>query len=215
MRVLIVSSSPRRDGNSRQLAEATAEGAREAGDSAQVVHLDDHLRYFLRDCRQCRDADGRCTIDDGYESLLREEVVPADAIVFATPIYWYGVSGQLKTFFDRMFCFIAASEPEAEQFAAGLVRKRLALVISSEETYPGAALGLIQEIQEYARYMHSDFVGVVRGIGNKRGDVRLDPSDPIGAARELGRTLLERKSTDYRLDTERPGSTWASLGAEV
>jgi multimeric flavodoxin WrbA len=215
MHVLIVSSSPRRDGNSRLLAEATAAGAREAGHSAQLVHLDDHLRHFLRDCRQCRDATGRCTIDDGYEMLLREEVVPADAIVFATPIYWYGVSGQLKTFFDRMFCFIAASEPDADHFVAGLLGKRLALVISSEETYPSAALGLIQEIQEYARYMRSDFVGVVRGIGNKRGDVLRDPSDPIGAARELGRTLLDRKSTDYQLDTERPGSTWASLAAEA
>lgn len=212
MRLLVLSSSPRRDGNSWLLAEAAAEGARAAGHSAQLVHLDDHLRHFLRDCRQCRDAAGRCTIDDGYETLLREEVVPADAIVFATPVYWYGVSGQLKTFFDRMFCFIAASEPDADQFVDGLIRKRLALVLSSEETYPSAALGLIQEIQEYARYMHSDFVGVVRGIGNKRGDVLRDPSDPLGAARELGRTLFDRRSTDYRLDTVRPGSTWASLG---
>ncbi len=214
MNVLVVSSSPRRDGNSRLLAEATAEGAQAAGHTAGLVHLDDHLRHFLRDCRQCRDAAGRCTIDDGYETLLREQVVPADAIVFATPVYWYGVSGQLKTFFDRVFCFIAASEPDADYFVEGLVRKRLALVLSSEETYPGAALGLIQEIQEYARYMHSDFVGVVRGIGNKRGDVRRDPSDPMGAARELGRTLFERRSTDYRLDTVRPGSTWATLGAD-
>jgi multimeric flavodoxin WrbA len=215
MHVLVVSSSPRRNGNSRLLAEATVEGAQQAGHSTELVQLDDHMRHFLRDCRQCRDTAGRCTIDDGYESLLRDRVVPADAIVFATPIYWYGVSGQLKTFFDRMFCFIAASEPDADHFVTGLVRKRLALVISSEETYPGAALGLIQEIQEYARYMHSEFVGVVRGIGNKRGDVLRDPADPIAAARELGRTLFERLSTDYRLDTERPGSTWASLGVEA
>jgi len=212
MRLLVLSSSPRRDGNSRLLAQAAADGAQAAGHSTQLVHLDDHLRHFLRDCRQCRDAAGRCTIDDGYEALLRETVVPADAIVFATPIYWYGVSGQLKTFFDRMFCFIAESEPDSGHFVEGLVHKRIGLVLSSEETYPGAALGVIQEMQEYARYMHSEFVGVIRGIGNKRGDVLRDPSDPVAAARELGRTLFERPSTDYRLDTVRPGSTWASLG---
>jgi multimeric flavodoxin WrbA len=110
MKVLVVSSSPRRNGNSRLLAEAALEGAREAGHEAELVHLDDHMRHFLRDCRECRDANGRCTIDDGYEELLRERVLPAEGIVFASPIYWYGVSGQLKTYFDRIFCFIAASE---------------------------------------------------------------------------------------------------------
>jgi multimeric flavodoxin WrbA len=214
MNVLIVSSSPRRNGNSRLLADAALEGAHEAGHDAEVVHLDDHLRHFLRDCRECRDAQGRCTIDDGYETLLRERVLPADGIVFATPIYWYGVAGQLKTFFDRMFCFIAASEPDSERFVAGVVGKRLGLLMSGEETYPGAALGLIHEIQEYARYTHSDFIGYVCGIGNKRGDVLRDPEDPVGAARELGRTLFERMATDYRIDTERPGSTWATLGVD-
>jgi multimeric flavodoxin WrbA len=214
MNVLIVSSSPRRNGNSRLLAEAALEGARQAGHEAELVHLDDHVRHFLRDCRECRDARGRCTIDDGYEALLRERVLPADGIVFATPIYWYGVAGQLKTYFDRLFCFIAASEPEAERFVAGVVNKRLALLMSSEETYPGASLALIHEVQEYARYTHSDFVGYVSGIGNKRGDVLRDPLDPIGAARELGRTLFERVSTDYRIDVERPGSTWATLGVD-
>lgn len=214
MKVLIVSASPRRNGNSRLLAEAALEGVREAGHDGMLVHLDDHIQHFLRDCRECRDAQGRCTIDDGYEALLRDHVVPADAIVYATPIYWYGVAGQLKTYFDRLFCFIAASEPDSEQFVAGVVGKRLALLMSGEETYPGATLSLIHQIQEFARYTHSDFVGYVCGIGNKRGDVLRDPSDPVGAARELGRTLFERTATDYRIDTERPGSTWATLGID-
>jgi multimeric flavodoxin WrbA len=207
--VLALSSSPRRDGNSFLLAEAAVEGAREAGHRAQLVHVDDHVRHFLRDCRRCRDARGRCTIDDGFEALLRDLVLPADAIIFATPLYWYGVSGQLKTFLDRLFCYIAASEPEADMFVRGLLGKRLALLIASEESYPGASLGVIHEIQEYARYTHSTFVGVVQGVGNKRRDVLVDPGEPLVRARDLGRRLAELRSTDYRLDTERPGSTWS------
>lgn len=210
MNVLVVNASPRRDGNSARLAFASAVGAREAGHVVTVVHLDDHLQHFLRDCRRCRDEHGRCTIEDGYERLLRDLVIPAEAIVLATPLYWYGVSGQLKTFFDRMFCFIAASQPDSERFVSGLSGKRLAVLISSEETYPGASLALIHQIQEYSRYTHSAIVGVVRGIGNRRGEVELDPSNPLHAARELGRTLAVRHSTDYRIDTERPASTWPS-----
>jgi multimeric flavodoxin WrbA len=206
--VLALSASPRRDGNSFLLAEAAVEGAREAGHSVGLVHLDDHVRHFLRDCRRCRNEAGRCTIDDGFEALLRERVLPAEALIIGTPLYWYGVSGQLKTFLDRLFCYIAASEPESDMFVRGLIGKRIALTIASEESYPGAGLGVIHEIQEYARYTHSPFVGVVQGIGNKRRDVLLDPSDPLGRAREMGRRMAELRSTDYRLDTERPGSTW-------
>ena len=145
--------------------------------------MDDHVRHLLRDCRRCRDENGRCTIDDGFESLLREQVVPAEAIVFATPLYWYGVSGQLKAFLDRIFCYIAASEPDADMFVEGLMGKRLALMIASEESYPGAPLGVIHEIQEYARYTHSSFVG--RGSGDRQQARRRDCAIP--ATRSGGR----------------------------
>ena len=131
MRVLGLSASPRRDGNSFLLVEAAVEGAREAGHSAELAHVDDHVRHLLRDCRRCRDENGRCTIDDGFESLLREQVLPAEAILLGTPLYWYGVSGQLKAFLDRIFCYIAASEPEADMFVEGLMGKRLALMLAS------------------------------------------------------------------------------------
>ena len=191
------------------MADAALDGVREAGHSAELVHLDDHLGAFLRDCRLCRSADGLCTIGDGFGALFRERFLPADGVLFATPIYWYGVSGQPKTFFDRMFCYIAASYPENEKVAGDLVRKRLGLVLSSRESYTGVSLGVLHEVQEYARYTHSPFVGFVHGIGNRRGDVLRDPGDPAGRARELGRRLLSIRSTDYRLDTPRAGSVWA------
>ena len=208
MNVLALSSSPRRDGNSRLLAEALLEGVSEAGHHGELVHVDDHVRAFLRDCRICRGPDGRCRIEDGFEALLLERVLHADAVVFATPLYWYGVSGQLKTFLDRLFCYIAASYPGAGEVVAGLSNKRLALLISSEETYVGASLGVLHEMQEFARYTHSALVGVVNGIGNRRGDVRADPDRPLERARDLGRRLFELNSTDYRIETDRPGSVW-------
>jgi multimeric flavodoxin WrbA len=209
VKVLVLSSSPRRDGNSRLLADALLVGVGEAGHDGELVHVDDHVTSFLRDCRICRGPDGRCRIEDGFEALL-ERVLAAEAIVFATPLYWYGVSGQLKTFLDRIFCYIAASYPGAEDVVTGLSHKRLALLISSEESYVGASLGVLHELQEYARYTHSALVGVVNGIGNKRGDVIVDPGDPLGRARTLGRRLFELRSTDYRIDTDRPGSVWAT-----
>jgi hypothetical protein len=80
--------------------------------------------------------------------------------------------------------------------------------LASEETYPGASLGIVHQIQEYARYTHSEFVGVVRGLGNSRGEVSRDPNDAVLAAEQLGREFFERKYSDYRLDTPRGGKVW-------
>jgi len=210
MKVLALSSSPRRDGNSRMLAAAVLEGAAEAGHETALVDLDAVLGGFLRDCRTCRGPDGRCTIGDGYEDVLLEQVLPADALVFATPLYWYGPSASLKAFIDRFFCFISAEYPRNADVRAQLVGKRSVLVLSSEESYRGSALGVIAQMQEMSRYLHHELVGVIHGIGNSRGEVVRDPADPLAQARLMGARLGELRSTDHRIDTIRSKVVWGA-----
>ncbi|MEN9022044.1 MAG: flavodoxin family protein [Verrucomicrobiaceae bacterium] len=206
--VLILASSPRRDGNSYRLANAARRGAQEAGNTAELLFVDDYVRHFLRDCRQCRGKEGECTLEDRFSELFLEHYLPADGIIFATPLYWYGMSGQLKTFLDRSFCYYAASHSNSAENASRMAHKKIGLTISSEESYPAAPLGVVHSIQEFCRYNQCDFVGVVQGIGNKRGDVESDPAKPIDAAFRLGANLFNTLYTDYRMETERRGSVW-------
>jgi multimeric flavodoxin WrbA len=209
VRVLVVNASPRRDGNSWLLGEAAADGARSAGHDVELVHLADSITALLRDCRQCRRAeDDECDIDDGYAELLLDKVVPADAVLFATPLHFYGMSGLLKTFFDRTFCYTATRAPSAAIVSAGLPRQRVGLLVACEESYRGATIGLTAQMQELTRYNGQDLVGVVVGIGNSRREVREDPGRPLEAAAELGRRLFEIRVTDYRHDTERTNRVW-------
>ncbi|HEV3034341.1 MAG TPA: flavodoxin family protein [Solirubrobacteraceae bacterium] len=206
--VLGISSSPRLDGNSKLLMDAVLEGAEQSGHTVGSAYLVNAIAGHLRDCRTCRGPDGSCSIQDGYAQLLLERVLPADAIVIATPLYWYGVSGLLKTFLDRIFCFTSAGYNDSQMVLERLPRKRLALVISAEESYRGATLGVTASVQELARYLHWDLVGVVEGVANRRGEVRLDPGRPIERARALGERLFTARVTDYRLDTERSAAVW-------
>lgn len=208
MKAFILSSSPRRNGNSAQLALAVQEGLVAAGHSTDFVYADDVLSAFLRDCRQCRKADGECAIDDEFRNVFLNRYLPADGFIAATPIYWYGVSAQLKAFFDRSFCYYAASYPRAADVIAGMTGKRIGLVLSSEETFPMVSGGIFSQIQEYARYTRGTFAGVVHGIGNARGDVVRDPSDPIATARRFGETFFSRHVSDYQIDTVRSGKVW-------
>src|SRR4029079_7265555 len=115
MKALVLSPSPRRNGNSALLAEAVGQGLEEAGHEMQFVFVDDFLTGFLRDCRKCRKPNGECSIEDGFRTVFLDHYLPADGFIAATPIYWYGTSAQLKAFLDRTFCYYAASYTQAEQ----------------------------------------------------------------------------------------------------
>ncbi len=206
--LLVLLGSPRRTGNSALLAEAVAESAEASGARVKVRFLADYIDGFLRDCRDCRHADGSCSIDDGYRDLFLDDFLPADGVIFASPVYWYGVSAQLKAFLDRSFCYYAASYPASEDVIRAMTGKQLGLVLASEESYPGVIQGPVHQFQEYARYTHSRLVGIIHGVGNSRGEIARDPGNPLKAAQDLGRQFFSRGYSDYRLDTVRSSRVW-------
>ncbi len=206
--VVGLSASPRRRGNSRLLCEAVLEGAASVGHRTELAHLPDVAPAMLRNCRECRRPDGSCSIEDGYRDLFFNQVLEADALVFATPIWWYGMAASMKNYFDRMFCYYAASYPDSATVAQRLMGKRAVLVLSAEESNMSARLGIVHQMQEVCRYLHYDLVGCVTGIGNKTGEIVNDPTDPLAAARELGARIFQIRQTDYKLDTVRPGRVW-------
>lgn len=98
-KVLILSSSPRNGGNSETLAAAFAKGAREAGNQVGTVYLREKQVGFCKGCFACLKL-GRCVIqDDAVE--IAAKMHDADVLVFATLVYYYCISGQLKTMLDR------------------------------------------------------------------------------------------------------------------
>lgn len=206
LKLLILVGSPRRDGNSAALAEAVRRGAEAAGTRAQLCFLDDHIAHLLHDVRNPREG----AAEDGYEELFLERFLAADGVVFCTPVYWYGMSAQTKAFLDRSFEYYVAGHPRHDDVLAGMQRKRIGLCVASEESYPGVALGIVHQLQEFVRYTHSSFVGVVHGVGNRRGEVIKDPRNPLAAAETLGREFFARAYSDYRADTPRSTTVWAA-----
>lgn len=97
--VLIVSTSPRKGGNSERLAGAFATGAAEAGHVVERMPLYDKTIGFCRGCLACLQTQ-RCVIRDDADTIA-QKMRTADVIVFATPIYYYEMCGQMKTMLDR------------------------------------------------------------------------------------------------------------------
>lgn len=98
-KVLVISTSLRKNSNSEQLASAFAAGAREAGHEVEALSLRNKTLEFCRGCLACQKT-LQCVIKDDANDIV-EKMGKADVLVFATPIYYYEMCGQLKTLLDR------------------------------------------------------------------------------------------------------------------
>lgn len=98
-KIVIISTSLRNHSNSEILADAFAEGARKAGNEVEKISLIGKDIAFCKGCLACQKL-GRCVIDDDAGAIA-EQMKAADVIVWATPIYYYEMSGQMKTLIDR------------------------------------------------------------------------------------------------------------------
>lgn len=104
--VLIITGSPRKGGNSDTLAAAFMEGAREAGNTAEIFSAAANPVLPCRACDACWNKGEACAFDDGFR-ILAPMLQKADVIVFATPLYWFSFSSQIKAAIDKMYSFMS------------------------------------------------------------------------------------------------------------
>ena len=100
--ILIISSSPRKNGNSQMLCEQFKKGAEEKGHTVTLIRLMEKKIGFCRACDGCMRNDGTCVLNDDMDEILKL-FQKADVLVLATPVYFYGISAQMKTFIDRTY----------------------------------------------------------------------------------------------------------------
>lgn len=167
-KVLIISSSLRARSNSEALAEAFARGAAKAGNEVELITLREKDIRFCRGCLACQKS-LRCVIADDAPAIV-ERMRDADVIAFATPIYYYEMSGQLKTLLDR-----------ANPLYASDYRFRDIFLLSSAaedeaHTPERAVTGLTGWIDCFgkARLAGTVFAGGVNGPGEMEGHPSLD-----------------------------------------
>lgn len=180
-KVLILKGSPRERGNSAVLADAAAEGARETGAEVESVYL--HALRILpcSACEGCREPGG-CVLDDDMRDLL-PKVAAADSILFATPVYWFTLSAQLKLCIDRWYSFQVSGWRELRGTRFGVV-----LTYGDTDLYSSGGINAVNTFETMARFLHSPIAGIVHGSVSDVGDVEKHP-ELLDQAKELGRRL--------------------------
>ena len=99
-KVLILSGSPRKGGNSDVLCDEFAKGALSAGNEVEKIRIAEKKISYCTGCYFCKNSGGRCAINDDMGEIL-EKILSCDVLVLASPVYFYSICAQLKAVIDR------------------------------------------------------------------------------------------------------------------
>ena len=154
MKIVILEGSPNKNGSSNLLAKAFMQGAAEAGHAVEVL---DAAHADIHPCTGCIHCgyEGHCVQKDNEEKF-RAAILAADMMVFATPLYYYGMSAQLKTLIDR-FC----------AFNSSIQRKHMkSAIISAAWNADGWTFDALEShYKTLVRYLNLQDMGAVWGKG--------------------------------------------------
>lgn len=176
-RILIIKTSLRGNSNSDALADAFAKGAAESGNTVEEISLQGKNIAFCRGCLACQQL-GRCVIQDDAISIA-EQMKTAEVIVWATPIYYYEMSGQMKTLIDRANSL----------FPSDYAFRDIYLLTAAAEDEDGVDEGAIHGLNGWiACYEKAHLAGTVFAGGvNDAGDIKGHPA--LQAAYEMGKSV--------------------------
>lgn len=173
-KVLIISTSPRKGGNSETLADEFARGAKEAGNIVEKVSLYDKTIGFCKGCLACLKR-GHCVIPDDAVEIV-SKMHEADVLVFATPVYYYSISGQLKTMLDR-------ANP---LYDTDYAFTKVYLLATAAEADVSAVEGSIKAVEGWAdcfsrcKLVDTIFAGGVGDVGEIAGHSALEKAYQTG-----------------------------------
>jgi len=166
-RVVIALGSPRKNGNSAALAGEVAKGAQAGGAEVDIFNLHEMNIKPCSACDECRKASNTdCIINDDMKSLY-PKLRQSDALVFATPIYWFTVTAQTKLFMDRLY---ALGGPQGH----ALKGKKIGIVLTYGDSDPfnSGAVNAIRTFQDAFAYVGLPIVDIVYGSADAAGEIK-------------------------------------------
>lgn len=175
--VLVISTTPRKNGNSFRLAKAFADGAESAGHHVTFIDLREKSIHFCVGCQSCGNTHA-CFQKDDVADIL-SAMAAADVIAFATPIYFYEMCGQMKTLLDRT----------VPLYGTDTAFRNIVLLATSQDSDPASMDGATKGLEGWiACFDNVRLLQVIRGTGaDAIGDI--ENSSALTQAHTLGANL--------------------------
>jgi multimeric flavodoxin WrbA len=174
-KVLVLSASPRKGGNSDLLCDQFVKGAEEAGHQAEKVFLRDKKIGYCVACDACKKNGGRCVQKDDMSGIL-EKMIAADVLVMATPVYFYTMNAQMKTLIDRVYSRYTE-----------VSGKEMYFIMTAADGSKGATARTMEGFRAFMSCLSgAKEKGVISGTGAWAvGDIKANPA--MSQAYEMGK----------------------------
>ena len=178
MNIVVLSGSPRKGANTDTMVEAFAETAREGGHTVEVIRVASKKIAGCLGCQYCFAHKGVCVQKDDM-AALRDKLLETDMLVFVTPLYYFGMSAQLKMVIDRFYSFTGKLSSR---------KLKTALIAAAWDSNDWTMQDLSAHYQTLCRYMNFQDQGMILGTGC--GSVSMTKRSPfLNQAYELGKSL--------------------------
>jgi multimeric flavodoxin WrbA len=188
--IVILKGSPRERGNSSVLANQARAGAEAAGASVETFYLHGMDIRPCDGCDFCRET-GICAVEDDMQTLY-PKLLAADAVVLASPVYWFTYSGQLKTCIDRWYALWNFKHDAFKGKPIGIV-----LTYGDTDLYTSGGINAIHTFETMFRFLQANIVGWVYGSVMDVGDAQKHP-ELMKQAHQLGERLAQDTETTGR-----------------
>jgi multimeric flavodoxin WrbA len=168
MKALGIMGSPRKGGNTDIIMDRVLEGIQENGGTVEKIILQDINIGFCQGCWLCQKKNERCEVlRDGMDRLY-ELIISSDCIILGTPVYWFGVSAQLKVFIDRLMPFLNVNtyESKLEGKMGGIIT-----VCANPDTINISKLA-IGMIKRTYRLFKMKLIGEIAASARNKGDIK-------------------------------------------
>ncbi len=181
MRIVVLTGSHHKNGTSALLAEKFIEGAAEI-EGNEITRFDCAFKniHGCNGCEYCTEHSGQCVFEDDMEQI-KDRLIDADMIVFVTPLYFYGMTAQLKLALDRFYAF-------NDKLRARTKKTVLLMTCADNESW--AADGILAHYTTMLRYMKWEDAGMVlaQGVSERKDIEKTDyPSKAKALAKEICR----------------------------
>ncbi len=175
--IVLLSGSPRKGGNTDKLAAAFAQGAESVGKSVTLFRVADMKIGGCMGCNHCMIEGNECVQNDDMTRIL-DALMKADALVLATPVYFFGATAQLKLAIDRVYSLLRRKMPI----------KRAALLMTCGARLGDAGESVAVMYNRIIQYNGWDNAGVIMA-SNLHGMNDIDGRDELVMAGKLGREI--------------------------